>query len=487
MTEYEAKGGEPESTPPHADEPSKPVEENEQGRKSDGVLADGDPDPPSEKEYRIRRTAIDPEGEPSDVIGMVRPEKPDDGEEDPHDPDEEATPTPRAPPLTPREWLAPFPERASELLERRPELFHPTAVRIAGVRSILPSWIIDDILAQAQDEVIAWFQTREGFHQTAKIRPSAAAAFYSNGITMLVQRIPRLRALAEEIARVLGFPATQVECNLFCNQPGATTQGHFDSVDTLTVQITGNKVWRIAPNAHAPLPTDTWVPPRLATHELRLYAHEQLPSKMPGEKAEIHALEPGAMLYLPRGYWHETYSMAESVSLHIHLFPCTWADAVLKTLRSHLLRDEGWRATAYPLLGLERAGDWDTQTALHSLRDAVGRLTADDVQRPPKWTPTPEDRVVPRARGSMGVVASAEDYQSVRLGAEEFGFEHATMVDMPAPHVAATLLLARSRESLSASDLAARVPSLSQDAALGLVRLLCDVGYARKAPPCAEG
>ncbi|WP_394832988.1 cupin domain-containing protein [Pendulispora rubella] len=388
---------------------------------------------------------------------------------------------PDADKLETEKWLAPFLERASDILEHRAQAFPATNERAALVRKLLPSWNIDDILGFARDEIIAWFQSLEQGHRTARVSPQAARRFYSAGIALLVQKIPQLELLAADVARVLGFPATSVRCSLFCNRRAARTLAHFDSADTLTVQITGSKTWRIAPNEHVRLPMDTWGHPDVPGHELRLYMHEQFPPTMPDENVESHRLEPGAMLYVPRGHWHETESSEESVSLHIQILPRTWADVVLKTLHSRLLRDESWRATAYRLWGLEREGDWDAAKALEALREVVGTLTPEDVHRPAPWTPTPDDCIAPRARGSVGVVASAKDYKSVRLTSEEFALEHATTVQMSPSYLRATLLVADGPDPLSAKDLAARVPDLSVDEALELVRLLCDVGYARRA------
>jgi len=378
-------------------------------------------------------------------------------------------------------WLAPFPEQA-DILERCAKAFPSTAERSALVRQILPSWDVDCILRHTREEVTAWFRSMEQTHRTAEVSPIAARRLYDSGITLLVQKMPVLTRLAQDIVRVLGFPRNSILCSLFCNQPGAKTLPHFDSADTLTVQITGSKTWRLAPNAHVRLPTTTWAYPDVSAHELRLYTHGQFPSTMPDENLETHRLEPGAMLYVPRGYWHETESSEESVSLHIHILPSMWADVVLKTLRARLLRDDAWRATAYRLWGLERAGDWDASKALDALREAVATLTPEDMHRPAPWAPAPDDRIAPRARGSVGVVGSTKGYKSVRLTSEEFAREHATTVEMSPSYLQATLLLADGPDPLSAKDLAGRVPNLSLDEALDLVRLLCDVGYARKAP-----
>ncbi|WP_394824401.1 JmjC domain-containing protein [Pendulispora albinea] len=378
-------------------------------------------------------------------------------------------------------WLSPFPDCAQEIVERRAQFFPATAERAAAVTSLLPSWEVEDLALDAGDDPIAWFRTREGKHRTTRVRAHAAGLLHEAGITLYLRKLRRLESLQADIARALGMPATYVDCSVFCSQPGASTQPHFDSVATLTVQVKGSKTWHIAPNTHAPQPTETWVTREEVSHELRLYAHEPFPPGIPDHLAETHRLEPGAMLYVPRGYWHDTLSSEESIALHIHLQSCPWADVVTKTLRAQLLRDEAWRSTAYTLWGHAGPHSWDAAAALEALRRAVARLSVDDLQRPAPWLPGPADRVISRARSAMGVVSTDNGRHTVRLSAEEFGLEDATTVEMSQSYLAATLLVARSREPLSAQDLAAHVPELSLDEALGLVHLLCDSGYARRA------
>ncbi len=186
----------------------------------------------------------------------------------------------------------------------------------------------------------AWFQDTDGRHRVAEVSNESALGLYRGGLALYLKHVPEVAPAARDVARSLGVPEHHVRYTVFCNRPGAKTRAHFDPVDTLALQLKGHKRWRFAPNALAPQPIASWttLDGSEGDAELWLYAHGDLPTAMP-EGAEEHLLEPGAALYVPRGYWHETESGEESVSLHVHHVSLTWVDAVLVSLRALLLRD----------------------------------------------------------------------------------------------------------------------------------------------------
>ncbi len=216
---------------------------------------------------------------------------------------------------------------------------------------------------------------------TAEVSPEAAQRLYLAGITMYIRRVPALAPITTAMATALAVPEQNIECTLFCNQPGARTRMHFDPVDTITMQVRGNKRWRIARNLHAPDPTEGYATlDAQVAPELRLYAHDGFPTHMPAD-AEEYLLTPGSVLYVPRGFWHETESDEASISLHVHHTPVPWVDAVLVTLRAKLLRDPAWRTGAHDLWDASRRPQAMTTAAtlLRALAAAVDGLAVDDV------------------------------------------------------------------------------------------------------------
>jgi 50S ribosomal protein L16 3-hydroxylase len=272
-------------------------------------------------------------------------------------------------------WLAP-----TDVATFREAFFGRRALFRAGMPErldpvlALSAWNVPALLARHTSSVVAWFQGLDGRPVTAYVSPEAAPRLYQGGSTFYLRQMPVLAPLTEAIAAALTVPTQNVECTLFCNQPGARTRMHFDPLDTITLQVTGSKRWRLAPNLHAAHPTVSYgtLDPQLMP-DLRLYAHDCLPTRMPDD-AEEYLLTPGSVLYVPCGFWHETESDEASISLHVHHIPVLWVDAVLVTLRAKLLRDPAWRAGAHDLWAASRR----SHTAIMADRLLEALAVADD-------------------------------------------------------------------------------------------------------------
>jgi cupin superfamily protein len=358
-----------------------------------------------------------------------------------------------------------------------------------GALSTLLAWDAPDILGAQKTNVLAWFMAADGRHMTAEVSPEAARKLYQGGTTMYVKEPPEFAPMREAIARALCVPKENLECNLFCNQPGAKTRAHFDPVDTLTVQIKGRKRWRIAPNRHAPSPTLAWATlDRSMRSELRLYASGPMPDRMPQGEVEEYLLEPGGVLYVPRGYWHETESDEPSISLHVHHIPVPWSDAVLVALRAKLLRDPAFRASAVNLWdpSRRRADEATVAGLLDSLARAVADLSPDDVLTTPRprGASGPDERFTRRALTGLMIESDGGEGGAtfVTFSVVGQGTERRTTVEMSPSYLRACRLFDGScPPALSAREIAERVPSLSTDEARGLVNLLLDVGFLRQA------
>jgi 50S ribosomal protein L16 3-hydroxylase len=377
-------------------------------------------------------------------------------------------------------WLKPFEQFRSEILGRQPMFYEATRARAASVRSLSPSWEIRDLLADRQTPVRVSFYKRDGRYAFPEVPVAAARDLYAAGTTLYLRGVPFLSKLDRDIARTLHVPLKDVECALFCNQPRATTRMHCDIVDNVTVQVKGSKTWRIAPNRHALNPTESMMTLEELKPEVRQYARSPMPSEMPAD-AETYVLKPGAALHVPQGYWHETTSDEESVSLHIHLPPNPWVDVALATLRSKLVRDERWRRGAASLWDPGRT-DWTAEEAIASLRTAVNSLAPDDFALGDELLPTVGQGVVRRARTAV-VLDEVGDREraTVTFHAEENGITRTATLKMSGVLLSATQRLAGSTKPLSARDLAARESGLSVAKALELVRMLRRVGFVRAA------
>lgn len=355
-----------------------------------------------------------------------------------------------------------------------------TLESVAGVRT----WTVPELLAGRRKTVTAWMSALDGRHLTADVSPTVAHRLYSAGTTLYLLEVDGLDAVSDAIAADLRVPATNVTCGVFCNQPGAYTPMHFDPVDTITVQLTGSKRWWTAPNPLAAQPTVAWaVRDRSVAPEFRQYAHDPLPvERLPG--AQEHLLTPGSMLYIPRGWWHETSSEEESVSLHVHHIHLPWVDAVLETLRGRLLRQERWRAGALTLWDPDRRDEAVGLAAelLDDLAAAARSLAPLDVVPVTGKDAAGAARVVRRAVAGVAFLgAGAGGERRVEVSVLEQGVERRSTLALGADQEAALRLLTDAGEPVSAAELADRVPDLAPGRARELLDVLAGVGFLRAA------
>ncbi|MCH1868073.1 JmjC domain-containing protein [Nocardioides sp. CFH 31398] len=193
------------------------------------------------------------------------------------------------------------------------------------------------------------------------------------GSTLVLQGLhrtwPPVVDLAGALARQLGHP---VQVNAYLT-PAQNTgfDPHYDVHDVFVLQFTGRKRWRIhAPVVDAPLRDQPWQDHRAA-----------VAARAAEEPLIETVLEPGDVLYLPRGYLHSASALGElSGHLTIGVQPVTRAFLASRVL--DLVSDDVELRRSLPM-GVD-LGDPDvlvgdlkaTRDALHA---AVDRLDDADV------------------------------------------------------------------------------------------------------------
>lgn len=159
---------------------------------------------------------------------------------------------------------------------------------------------------------------------------------YRNGATINVlylhERWPPLALLCRALAAEL---TATVQTNVYLTPRCAQgLKPHHDTHDVFVAQIHGVKHWRLYMSA-ARLPLSRHGRPE--------------PGYAPGAPVREFDLEPGDLLYLPRGLVHDATS-AEAASLHltIGVSPLTWGGILQLAVNEALKHDIGLR-TALPL------------------------------------------------------------------------------------------------------------------------------------------
>jgi len=202
--------------------------------------------------------------------------------------------------------------------------------------------------------------------------PRDARKLFANGMGLLFNDAhtisPELTAWLAALCGDLGLSAlTQGRCLVYATPAGKGTGAHFDQNINFVLQLHGIKTWRLAPNEHVERPMTRHTMGLPVDPELQTYARAPMPERMPDDSRSI-VLEPGSLLFVPRGVWHSTHASSDALSLNFTYSAPTWIDLLMAALRSRLALASEWRETAIP-------------AAAHEL-EALLRELADDV---PHW------------------------------------------------------------------------------------------------------
>ncbi len=175
-------------------------------------------------------------------------------------------------------------------------------------------------------------------------------------------RFPELRPLSpalDHLARALEMLLQQpVTSSAFWSLGGMRAPVHYDDHDLLVVQLLGAKRWHVADSSQLP---NTWA--YAPAESLELGAHTSFD------------VQPGDLVYLPRGTVHSVDSTAESLHLSIGFTPLTLREALIAALDQLADADRTLRATVGGRLGYQvRGAGLERLTPL--LLDGVERLRA---------------------------------------------------------------------------------------------------------------
>jgi 50S ribosomal protein L16 3-hydroxylase len=219
-------------------------------------------------------------------------------------------------------------------------------------------------------------QYRSDQLQDRGLTAAKAKRLYASGWTLTIgglhEVVPELGRLLSELATTLGLPVAgslaRHRCIAYASPVGEALACHFDPSANFVLQLSGRKRWRIAANRSVENPVDVYSTRVSAERAGRLATYadpERLPKMMPGPSRSVD-VTPGTLMFLPRGYWHETEALEDSLSIHFVLHQPSWADVWATAIQDRLIRHSRWRSLA--------DGLWSAEPAVR--RRAARRLTA---------------------------------------------------------------------------------------------------------------
>jgi 50S ribosomal protein L16 3-hydroxylase len=180
--------------------------------------------------------------------------------------------------------------------------------------------------------------------------PQDARKLFENKMGLLFNDAQRYSPVLSQwlaaLHRDLGLPAmTHGRCMMYATPKGKGTAPHFDQNVNFVLQLHGTKKWWIAPNEHVENPMQRHTLGQPLDPELEPYTVTPLPARMPVPNQEI-LLEPGSLLFVPRGYWHSTLGESDALSLNFTYNQPTWIDLLTVALKSRLSLSSDWRELA---------------------------------------------------------------------------------------------------------------------------------------------
>ncbi len=158
---------------------------------------------------------------------------------------------------------------------------------------------------------------------------------------------PVILAHLNQLKAELGLgQLTQSRAIAYATPAGGQTRLHFDANVNFVIQLSGSKRWRLAPNESVENPTDRFTScTGDISSDLEAQCHAPLLEEMPDGATE-YVMERGCVLVVPRGYWHETATDEDALSLNFTFSQPTRADVFARALHTKLSESPVWRSLA---------------------------------------------------------------------------------------------------------------------------------------------
>jgi bifunctional lysine-specific demethylase and histidyl-hydroxylase NO66 len=247
-----------------------------------------------------------------------------------------------------------------------------------------------------------------------QVRDDKVAALFADGTTVVLQALHRTCAPVIDfctlLAAELGHP---VQANAYVTPPSSRGfSAHYDVHDVFVLQLAGRKHWTV----HAPVHRDP-----LRSQPWNDHADAVAARARDDEPAIDTVLEPGDVMYLPRGWLHAATALGE-VSAHLTVgVHVVTRYALVEALTALVAHDEELRASLP--LGIDVADPGRLAPHLDAVRSALAgaldRVSADDVARRVRgrvWTGTRPEPVGPVAAAAFADGLAAGDSVRCRTG-----------------------------------------------------------------------
>jgi 50S ribosomal protein L16 3-hydroxylase len=270
--------------------------------------------------------------------------------------------------------------------QKTPFLLQQTKTQLTNTLTKLPFLSsLENLLLNWSSTVQVHLPDQRDESSSIESNPQDAIKLFQNGMGLLfndAQRIsPELQLWLQQIQNDLGLSQlTKGRCLIYATPNGKGTSAHFDQNINFILQIHGTKVWKLAPNHHVTNPMSRHSMGTSTDPEMLNYLTSPLPTTFADDAYEV-TLNPGSLLFVPRGYWHATQAEGDALALNFTYTSPTWIDLFTAALQSRLGLEDQWRESAdgvsNPLLRAQAEDQFDD--LILNLKEIIWDLKAADI------------------------------------------------------------------------------------------------------------
>jgi hypothetical protein len=277
------------------------------------------------------------------------------------------------------------------------------------------------------------------------------------------ENVPGAASFLRELERDLGIEEGCSRITVWASPKGDGAPTHFDSDDDFSIQLAGTKRFEVAPMKEYAYPLGGQFAPGAKPYEdMYPQVERGFPEVGDSDFAAVD-MNPGSVLFLPRGTWHRTQAEQDSFAISIGIRPPALVESFLEQLRCVLLQHPEWRRPMYGVRGdatqrrqaLERA-----RRVLDTIPLAVQSISTDylalpsDLERLKNIEATTSFLREPGTR--MELPRSAGELLHVFARTPEVGEQGTLQMAVPAQYLPTFRWLAETNVAFTAGELAGR-------------------------------
>jgi hypothetical protein len=202
------------------------------------------------------------------------------------------------------------------------------ASRLAGLLELPELADIGALLRSPVQGTIRADYTRVNKPSEMDLAPDRALELYRSACTIYLTRLAGEGMLrwTQTLDRALGLIPGTAQINAFASLPGPGLSWHWDPQEIFIVQVRGRKVWHVAPNQDLEWPTKSGQAGAERRPEIQYQLKDRSKPVEAPKTWQTIEMVPGSVMFLPRGYWHTTENVDESLHLVLQVKLLSWRD-----------------------------------------------------------------------------------------------------------------------------------------------------------------